>query len=56
MRDQCSHKIAEAMMEGFATLKKGVPQNSIYMMAHSGARDSLLRLAVAWYARPIDST
>ena len=42
--DQCSHKMAEAMMKGFAHSEPGKPLNSIYMMAHSGARGSVAQV------------
>ncbi len=42
--DECSHKMAEAMMEGFAHTEIGKPVNSIYMMAHSGARGSVAQV------------
>jgi DNA-directed RNA polymerase subunit beta' len=42
--DQCSHKVAEAMMKGFSHSEDGAPVNSIYMMAHSGARGSVAQV------------
>ncbi|MBS0186037.1 MAG: DNA-directed RNA polymerase subunit beta' [Proteobacteria bacterium] len=42
--DECSHKMAEAMMQGFAHTEIGKPVNSIYMMAHSGARGSVAQV------------
>ncbi len=37
---RCSDKVAEEMMRGISTPKKGEPINSVFMMAHSGARGS----------------
>lgn len=42
--DQCSHKVAEAMMKAFSHTEAGSPINSIYMMAHSGARGSVAQV------------
>ena len=42
--DECSHKMAEAMMQGFSHADLGKPVNSIYMMAHSGARGSVAQV------------
>ncbi len=37
---RCSDKVAEEMMRSISTPKKGEPINSVFMMAHSGARGS----------------
>ena len=39
----CSDKVADAMIKGLSKEEIGKPQNSMYMMAHSGARGLLLR-------------
>ncbi len=36
----CTEKVADEMMKGVQKIEKGKPVNSIYMMAHSGARGS----------------
>lgn len=41
---RCSDKVAEAMMKGIAEEKVGEPINSVYMMAHSGARGSAAQM------------
>ena len=40
----CSDKVADAMMKGMSKIEKGVPMNSAYMMAHSGARGSVTQM------------
>ncbi|HCH55943.1 MAG TPA: DNA-directed RNA polymerase subunit beta', partial [Rhodospirillaceae bacterium] len=35
---QCTDNVADAMMEGLERVEPGKPVNSVYMMAHSGAR------------------
>jgi DNA-directed RNA polymerase subunit beta' len=40
----CSDKVAEAMMTNISKVKRGVPINSMYMMAHSGARGSIAQM------------
>jgi DNA-directed RNA polymerase subunit beta' len=37
---QCGDAVADAMMRSISTVKEGMPINSVYMMAHSGARGS----------------
>lgn len=37
---QCGDKVADAMMKGISEVKPGVPVNSVFMMADSGARGS----------------
>ena len=41
---RCSDKVAEAMMKGLSEAKPGEPLNSVYMMAHSGARGSATQM------------
>ncbi len=41
---QCSDKVADAMMKGIAETKQGEELNSVYMMAHSGARGSAAQM------------
>ncbi len=41
---RCSDKVAEAMMKGISEAKPGEPINSVYMMAHSGARGSATQM------------
>ncbi|MBL0941611.1 MAG: DNA-directed RNA polymerase subunit beta', partial [Alphaproteobacteria bacterium] len=41
---RCGDKVAEAMMKGIAEEKVGQPINSVYMMAHSGARGSAAQM------------
>jgi DNA-directed RNA polymerase subunit beta' len=41
---RCGDKVAEAMMKGIAEEKVGEPINSVYMMAHSGARGSAAQM------------
>ncbi|MBN9413700.1 MAG: DNA-directed RNA polymerase subunit beta' [Candidatus Paracaedimonas acanthamoebae] len=41
---QCSEKVAQAMMKGLSTVETGKPVNSVYMMAHSGARGSAAQM------------
>ncbi|MBT5654725.1 MAG: DNA-directed RNA polymerase subunit beta', partial [Alphaproteobacteria bacterium] len=40
----CSDLVAEAMMKAISETKKGEPVNSVYMMAHSGARGSVAQM------------
>ncbi|HRJ11805.1 MAG TPA: DNA-directed RNA polymerase subunit beta' [Alphaproteobacteria bacterium] len=40
----CSEKVAEEMMKGVQKIERGKPVNSIYMMAHSGARGSAAQI------------
>lgn len=40
----CTEKVAEAMMKGLSEIKKGELENSVYMMAHSGARGSAAQM------------
>ena len=40
---QCTERVTEAMMEGISR-KKGKEMNSVYMMAHSGARGSITQM------------
>ena len=40
----CSERVAEEMMKGVQKIEKGKPVNSIYMMAHSGARGSAAQI------------
>jgi DNA-directed RNA polymerase subunit beta' len=41
---RCSDKVAEEMMRGISSAKAGQPINSVYMMAHSGARGSAAQM------------
>lgn len=41
---QCTDKVAEAMMKGMSKTRPGEPLNSVYMMAHSGARGSVAQM------------
>jgi len=41
---RCSDKVAEAMMKGISEAKPGEPLNSVFMMAHSGARGSATQM------------
>ncbi|MBL8674743.1 MAG: DNA-directed RNA polymerase subunit beta', partial [Rhodospirillales bacterium] len=41
---RCSDRVAEEMMKGISTPKKGEPINSVFMMAHSGARGSAAQM------------
>lgn len=41
---QCSDKVADVMMKGLAKSEVGKPLNSVYMMAHSGARGSAAQM------------
>ncbi|MBM3623449.1 MAG: DNA-directed RNA polymerase subunit beta' [Alphaproteobacteria bacterium] len=41
---RCSEKVADEMMKGISTPKKGDPINSVFMMAHSGARGSAAQM------------
>ena len=40
---RCTDEVADAMMKGISNITKGVP-NSVYMMAHSGARGSAAQI------------
>lgn len=40
---KCTDDVADSMMEGISDLSKGLP-NSVYMMAHSGARGSAAQI------------
>ncbi|MDR1362329.1 MAG: DNA-directed RNA polymerase subunit beta' [Holosporaceae bacterium] len=40
----CGDKVADAMMKQISRVEKGVPINSVYMMAHSGARGSVTQM------------
>jgi DNA-directed RNA polymerase subunit beta' len=41
---QCTDLVAEAMMQGISKVEAGKPINSVYMMAHSGARGSAAQM------------
>ena len=41
---RCSDLVAEEMMKGISTEKAGEPVNSVWMMAHSGARGSAAQI------------
>lgn len=41
---QCTEKVAQAMMKGISAIDPGKPINSVYMMAHSGARGSAAQM------------
>ncbi len=41
---RCTDEVAEKMMEGIANPDPGQPVNSVYMMAHSGARGSAAQM------------
>jgi DNA-directed RNA polymerase subunit beta' len=40
----CTEKVAEEMMKAISNPAKGMPLNSVYMMAHSGARGSAAQI------------
>ncbi len=40
----CTDRVAEEMMEGISATAPGRPVNSVYMMAHSGARGSVAQM------------
>lgn len=40
----CSDKVADAMMKNISKIESGTPVNSMYMMAHSGARGSIAQM------------
>lgn len=40
----CADKVAETMMQGVSKTEIGKPVNSLYMMAHSGARGSVAQM------------
>mgnify|MGYP000303690684 CR=1 FL=1 len=40
----CTDQVADAMMKEISTAKPGEPVNSVYMMAHSGARGSAAQM------------
>lgn len=41
---QCTDQVADAMMKNISQVKDGEPVNSVYMMAHSGARGSAAQM------------
>ena len=41
---RCSDLVADEMMKGISTVKDGEPINSVWMMAHSGARGSAAQI------------
>ena len=41
---KCSDDVASEMMRNISTIKKGEPVNSVWMMAHSGARGSAAQI------------
>ena len=41
---QCTEQVAQAMMRGIAKTEAGTAVNSVYMMAHSGARGSAAQM------------
>ena len=41
---KCSDDVADAMMKNISTIKVGQPVNSVWMMAHSGARGSAAQI------------
>jgi DNA-directed RNA polymerase subunit beta' len=41
---RCSDLVADEMMKGISTTKEGEPINSVWMMAHSGARGSAAQI------------
>ncbi|WP_207457969.1 DNA-directed RNA polymerase subunit beta' [Azospirillum sp. SYSU D00513] len=41
---ECSEKVATEMMKAISTTEAGKPVNSVYMMAHSGARGSAAQI------------
>ena len=41
---RCSDLVADEMMKGISTIKAGEPINSVWMMAHSGARGSAAQI------------
>ncbi|MFN9000903.1 MAG: DNA-directed RNA polymerase subunit beta', partial [Holosporales bacterium] len=41
---QCTDQVAAVMMKGLSDVKPGQPINSVYMMAHSGARGSAAQM------------
>ncbi len=41
---KCSDDVAAEMMKNISTIKKGEPVNSVWMMAHSGARGSAAQI------------
>ncbi len=40
----CTDRVAEEMMDEISTTEAGKPENSVYMMAHSGARGSAAQI------------
>ena len=40
----CTDQVAEEMMKGISSMEPGNPVNSVYMMAHSGARGSAAQM------------
>jgi DNA-directed RNA polymerase subunit beta' len=41
---RCTDKVADEMMKSISTPKQGEPMNSVFMMAHSGARGSAAQM------------
>ena len=41
---RCSDAVADEMMKGISTIREGEPINSVWMMAHSGARGSAAQI------------
>ncbi len=41
---ECTNKVSDKMLESISTPSKGKPVNSVYIMAHSGARGSAAQL------------
>ncbi|MGE3904403.1 MAG: DNA-directed RNA polymerase subunit beta' [Reyranellaceae bacterium] len=41
---RCTDRVADEMMKSISSPKKGEPMNSVYMMAHSGARGSAAQM------------
>ena len=41
---RCSDLVADEMMKGISTIREGEPINSVWMMAHSGARGSAAQI------------
>ena len=41
---QCTDEVADKMMDGISTTEPGKPVNSVFMMAHSGARGSAAQM------------
>jgi DNA-directed RNA polymerase subunit beta' len=50
---RCTDQVADEMMKGISNEVKGEPVNSVWMMAHSGARGSAAQIKqLGRYARP----